>query len=103
MKNKAKRTIKYIIQNLNHSSDTIKYINQDTTSPEDIWTTMCPKTKSDEVPTPPKLFDTKKEAKRYLTEIKRHARVVWAENSHTLIAWGFRKPQWDIYEWDQFC
>ena len=95
---------KYIIQNLCHSCDTIQYLNQDTTDPEEIWTTMCPKTKSleDEVsPTLPKLFDTKKEAKRYLTEIKRQSRADWAENSHIYRMYGFRKPQWDIYPYGE--
>jgi len=93
------RMIKYIIQNLVHSSDTIKFINQDTTSLEDIWTTMWPKKKENTGEYyRPMLFHTKKEAKRYLTQIKRQSREDWAKNSHIYRFYGFRKPEWDIYE-----
>lgn len=90
---------KYIIKNLFHAKDMSQYINQDTTSLEDIWVTHWPNNKEK---TPeeyrPMLFETKQEAKRYLTEIKRQARADWSENSHIHRMYGFRKPEWDIYE-----
>jgi hypothetical protein len=91
---------KYAVMNLNHTSDSIKFINQDTTSSEDICTTMWWKSKERNEDYNPLLFTSKNEAKRYLTEIKRHAKDVWGENSLVLSELGFRKPKWNIYEWD---
>lgn len=91
---------KFIIQNLFHSSDSIQFINEDTTGLEDIWTTMWPK-KREKTPEEyrPLVFEDKKTAQRYLTEIKRQARADWSENSHIHRMYGFRKPEWDIYEY----
>jgi hypothetical protein len=91
---------KYIVQDLYHSSDTIKFINQDTTGLEDIWTTMWPKSREKKGEDYRPMAFTKKEASRYLTEIKRQSREDWAKNSHIYKFYGFRKPKWDIYEWD---
>ena len=40
-----------------------------------------------------------KTAQRFLAEVKRRARVDWSENSHIHKMYGFRKPEWDIYEY----
>jgi len=65
---------------------------------ENIWTTMWPKKKEKDGDYRPKLFDDIKEAKRYLTEIKRQAKADWSENSHIHRMYGFNKPEWDLYE-----
>ena len=92
-------TKKYIIKDLFHSNDTIQIVNEDTTGLEDIWTTMWPKRREIDEDYRPKVFDELKEAKRYLTEVKRRARADWSENSHIHKMYGFRKPEWDIYEY----
>jgi hypothetical protein len=89
---------KYIIQDLYHSKETIQFINEDTNDLENIWTTMWPKKKEKDGDYRPKLFDDIKEAKRYLTEIKRQAKADWSENSHIHRMYGFNKPEWDLYE-----
>lgn len=91
---------KYIIQDLFHVRDTTQFINDDTTSLEDIWVTNWPR-KKEKNPEDyrPLIFDDKKTAQRYLAEIKRQARVDWSENSHIHKMYGFRKPEWDLYEY----
>lgn len=93
---------KYIIQDLYHSKDTFQYIENDTESLERIWVSIhplkVPKTKES---FRPKVFDTKTEAKRYLKEIKRQARVDWQDNSHIHKSYGYRKPEWDIYDYKE--
>jgi hypothetical protein len=90
---------KYIVKNLHHSRNSIQFINEDTTGLEDIWTTMWPKEKEKDEDYQPKVFDDLKDAKRYLTEIKRQARSDWSENSHIHRMYGFSKPEWDIYDY----
>lgn len=91
---------KYIIQDLYHTNNSIQFINEDTTGLEDIWTTMWPKKKEkDPADYRPFIFDDKKTAQRFLAEVKRRARVDWSENSHIHKMYGFRKPEWDIYEY----
>jgi len=68
-----------------------------------IWRTFGPrcgqrKKKRMEI-TDRSLFDDIKEAKRYLTEIKRQAKADWSENSHIHRMYGFNKPEWDLYEY----
>ena len=89
---------KYVIKNMFYSKDMIQFINSDTTSLEDIWTTSWPiKREKNPDEYRPMIFETKVEANRYLKEVKRQARADWAENSHIHRMYGFRKPEWDIY------
>ncbi len=83
-----------------HAKDMIQFINEDTQGLENIWVTNWPK-KREKTPEDyrPLVFEDKKTAQRYLSEIKRQARVDWSENSHIHRMYGFRKPEWDIYEY----
>lgn len=94
---------KYVIKDMYHSNNMVQFINEDTTGLEDIWITSWPRNKEK---TPeeyrPMVFDDKAEASRYLKEIKRQARADWSENSHIHKMYGFRKPEWDIYEYKPF-
>lgn len=90
---------KYVVKDLFHNSKYSQYINSDTTGLEDIWTSMWPNNKEVNEDFKPLVFDDQKTAKRYLTEIKRQARADWSENSHIHKMYGFRKPEWDIYEY----
>ena len=93
-------TKKYVIKDMFHAKDIVQFINEDTQGLENIWVTSWPK-KKEETPEEyrPLVFEDKKTAQRYLSEIKRQARVDWSENSHIHRMYGFRKPEWDIYEY----
>lgn len=93
-------TKKYIIKDMFHAKDMIQFINEDTQGLDNIWVTNWPK-KREKTPEDyrPLVFEDKKTAQRYLSEIKRQARVDWSENSHIHRMYGFRKPEWDIYEY----
>lgn len=93
-------TKKYVIKDLFHVRNTIQFINDDTTGLEDIWITNWPKEREkDPEDYRPMVFDDLKTAKRYLTEVKRRAKTDWSENSHIHRMYGFRKPEWDIYDY----
>jgi len=89
---------KYIIKDLFHHRDAVRFINEDTVSLETIWHTIWPKSKEKDEDYKPKVFTTKTEAKRYLSEVKRKSRIDWKENSWIHKQFGLRQPMWDIYE-----
>lgn len=89
----------YIIQDLYHSRDSIQFLNNETTDLENLWYTMWPKKKEKDSEFQPKIFEDLKEAKRYLTEVKRRAKIDWSENAHIHKMYGYNKPEWDIYEY----
>jgi hypothetical protein len=89
---------KYIIKDLYHHRNAVQYVNEDTESLETIWRTIWPKNKEKDEDYKPKVFPTKTEAKRYLTEVKRQSRIDWKENSYIHKQFGLRQPIWDIYE-----
>lgn len=91
---------KFIIQDLFGDRENIKYLSNESTGLEDLWYSYWPKsTSKDSEEFHPMIFEDKKTAKRYLTEIKRIERLDWSENSHIRQLYGARKPQWDIYEY----
>lgn len=92
--------MKYIIQDLYHSRDCIQFLNNETSNLENLWYTMWPKKKEKDNDFRPMIFDDIKEAKRYLTEVKRHAKIDWSENAHIHKMYGYNKPEWDIYEYN---
>ncbi len=91
--------MKYIIQDLYHSRDCIQFLNNETTDLENLWYTMWPKKKEKDSEFRPMIFDDMKEAKRYLTEVKRRAKIDWSENAYIHKMYGYNKPEWDIYEY----
>lgn len=90
----------YVIKDLYHDNEMEIYLNKDTTSLEDIWHSFWPKNKVKDERYSPKIFTDMKEAKRYLKEVKRKAKIDWQENAHMLKIYGKRKPEWDIYEFE---
>lgn len=91
--------MKYIIQDLYHLRDSIQFLNEETTGLENLWYTMWPKKKEKDEDYKPLIFEDIKVAKRYLIEVKRRAKIDWAENAHIHKMYGFKKPEWDIYEY----
>ena len=89
----------YTIKDYNHQPGFVSYVNEDSDSPENGWTTTVPMsfTKFIEEPTPPKIFKTKAEAKEYLDAVKSGWLADWEKNGHYYKAHGLRKPQWKIY------
>jgi hypothetical protein len=89
---------KYIIKDLFHHRDAVQFVNEDTVSLETIWHTIWPTSKEKDEDYKPKVFTTKTEAKRYLSEVKRKSRIDWKENSWIHKQFGLRQPMWGIYE-----
>ena len=89
--------VKYIVKDIfHHPGDVDQFISAITTSLHDIYVS----TSVGETQVKPKVFDTKTTAGRYLSEIKKLARRDWNENSHIHKQYGYKKPQWDIYEYN---
>lgn len=87
----------------NHEYGRMSYVNEETTTPEDGWTTTVPTIlreveKLVEEPTPPKIFETRKEAKPYLDAVRQGWLEDWEKNRWFYKSRGFRKPQWKICE-----
>jgi len=89
---------KYIIKDIFHHRDAVQFVNEDTVSLETIWHTIWPTSKEKDEDYKPKVFTTKTEAKRYLSEVKRKSLIDWKENSWIHKQFGLRQPMWDIYE-----
>ena len=94
---------KYKVCEYNHKPDQYTYINKDSTSPLEGWTTSVPMCKKEflklvEKPTPIKYFSTKSEAKEYLDIVKKFWNNDWDKNQHIYMVNGYKKPQWKIYE-----
>lgn len=89
----------YTIKDYNYWPGHVSYINDDSTSPEDGWTTTIPlnPTELKQTPTPPKIFSTKTEAKEYLDAVKSGWLSDWEKNSWYYKNNGRKKPQWKIY------
>jgi hypothetical protein len=73
---------KYKVCEYNHKPDMYTYVNEDSTSPLDGWTTSVPMCKKEfskliEKPTPIKYFSTKSEAKEYLDIVKQNKNNDW--------------------------
>lgn len=91
---------RYIIKDLYHDNELELYLNNETTSVEDIWQGYWAKSRAKDERYIPKVFDDMKEAKRYLKEIRRIAKKDWEENAHLLRLYGKRRYDWDIYEYN---
>lgn len=88
----------YVIKDNYHDNEMFLYLNEDTTSLEDIWHGFWIKKEPIDNRYRPKLFDDIKEAKRYLKEVKRKATIDWKENGHMYRVYGKNKFEWDVYE-----
>lgn len=95
--------MKYKICDYAHDPGHVYYVNADSTSPEDSWTSMLSLNAQNlqELPIPPKLFENKKEAKEYLDAAKSGSLYDWNKNSWYYKAHGSKKPSWKIYEVNQ--
>lgn len=89
----------YTIKDYNFWPGFVSYVNVDSDSPENGWTTTVPLIPSvlKESPTPPKTFNTKAESQEYLDAIKSCSLEDWEKNGWYYKAQGRRKPQWKIY------
>ena len=93
-------TIKlYEIRDYSHEPGWVSYVNEDTTSVQDAWTTTVPidKREFEESPTSPKQFSKKVDAKEYLDALKSSRLNEWNKNGWYYRAHGRQKPQWKIY------
>jgi hypothetical protein len=94
---------KYKVCEYNHKPDEYTYVNTESTSPLNGWTTSVPTcqkefSKLKETPTAIKLFPTKSEAKEYLDVVKKFWNNDWDKNEYIYRRYGYKKPQWKIYE-----
>ena len=90
----------YVIKDNYHDNEMFLYVNEDTTSLEDIWQGYWLKKETIDTRYRPKVFEDIKEAKRYLKEVKRRSSIEWKENSHIFKLYGKNKYEWDIYEYN---
>jgi len=89
----------YEIRDYSHEPGWVSYVNEDTTSVVDAWTTSIPLGVKEfkEPPTAPKQFTKRTEAKEYLDALKSARLQEWNENGWYYKANGRQKPQWKIY------
>jgi hypothetical protein len=89
----------YEIRDYSHESGWVSYVNEDTTSVVDAWTTSIPLDvkEFEEPPTAPKQFTKRTEAKEYLDALKSARLQEWNKNGWYYKANGLQKPQWKIY------
>jgi len=92
---------KYVIKDLYGMPKVTKFVSDSTTGLEDIWHTNWPNEKELNEEYRPKVFEDLTEAKRYLKEIKRLASRDWSESRHIYQRYGYNKPEWDIYEFQE--
>jgi hypothetical protein len=92
----------YEIRDYSHEPGWVSYVSEDTISLQDCWTTTVPVDKKElekcvELPTAPKQFTKKIEAKEYLDALKSARLQDWNKNGWYYKANGRQKPQWKIY------
>lgn len=80
-----------------HRPGFVSYINEDSTSAQDGWTTTVELNYTGDNATPIKIFQTKAEAKEYLDAVRSGHLSDWDKNSWYYKTQGYRKPQWKIY------
>jgi len=92
----------YEIRDYSHEPGWVSYVNEDTNSLDDCWTTSIPLDKNEfekynQPPTPPKQFARKIDAKMYLDALKSARLQEWNKNGWYYRANGRQKPSWKIY------
>lgn len=92
---------KYIVTERVSKRDSFSMINDDSTSPNDIWHSVVPVGFDDEESLHPKLFDNKKEAIAYKNKIQQDNLKDWEDVTYQIYAkrFGYKKPVWKVEEW----
>jgi hypothetical protein len=75
-------------------------INDDSTSPSDIWHSVVPHGFDNEESLHPKVFDTKREAVSYKNRIQSDNLKDWDDPTYEMYAkrFGYKKPVWKVEE-----
>ena len=87
----------YKVCDYSHRPGFVSYINTDSTSPQDGWTTTVELNYNGDEATLIKTFKTKVQAKEYLDAVKSGHLNDWNKNGWYYKAKGYQKPQWKIY------